>query len=150
MNPARSGGTPTVRLAFSPATDYVRTARLVGVAVARRAGVADEMLDEVRLAIGEACGRAVARHHRHGVADLIQVEMADDGPYTVWVRDSCGVDLLGGASPEFEADDDADADRMGATLLAAVVEDLSWETGPDGTQVRMTWPVRRRLADSRR
>jgi anti-sigma regulatory factor (Ser/Thr protein kinase) len=52
----------TVRLAFSPAPVHVRTARLVGVAVARRAGVAEELLDEVRLAIGEACTRAVALH----------------------------------------------------------------------------------------
>ena len=49
----------------------MRTARLVAVAVARRAGVADELLDEVRLAIGEACTRAVALHRRHGLADLI-------------------------------------------------------------------------------
>ena len=47
----------TVRLAFSPAPEYVRTARLVGVAVARRAGVAEELLEDVRLAIGEACAR---------------------------------------------------------------------------------------------
>jgi len=50
----------TVRLSFSPAPVHVRTARLVGVAVARRAGVAEELLDEVRLAIGEARTRAVA------------------------------------------------------------------------------------------
>ena len=56
----------TVRLAFSPAPEYVRTARLVGVAVARRAGVAEELLEDVRLAIGEACGLAVARCRRAG------------------------------------------------------------------------------------
>jgi anti-sigma regulatory factor (Ser/Thr protein kinase) len=53
---------PTVRLSFSPAAAHVRTARLVGVAVARRAGVPEELLEEVRLAIGEACSRAVALH----------------------------------------------------------------------------------------
>ena len=41
----------TVRLSFSPAPVHVRTARLVGVAVARRAGVAEQLLDEVRLAM---------------------------------------------------------------------------------------------------
>ena len=51
----------------------MRTARLVGVAVARRAGVAEELLDEVRLAIGEACTRAVALHRRYGLADLVEV-----------------------------------------------------------------------------
>ena len=38
---------------------HVRTARLVAVAVARRAGVDEALLDEIRLAVGEACARAV-------------------------------------------------------------------------------------------
>lgn len=67
----------TVRLGFSPAPAHVRTARLVAVAVARRAGVAEGLLDEVRLAVGEACSRAVALHRRHGCADLVEVEMDD-------------------------------------------------------------------------
>jgi anti-sigma regulatory factor (Ser/Thr protein kinase) len=123
----------TVRLAFSSAPRYVRTARLVGVAVARRAGVADDLLDEVRLAIGEACGRAVARHQRHGLDDLVRVEMTDDGPYTVRVIDACG----GSAS----GDHPDEADAMAETLLAGIVDDLRVE----GNQVRMVWPVRRRL-----
>ena len=69
----------TVHLAFSPDPAYVRTVRLVAAAVARRAGVPDELLDEVRLAIGEACTRAVAIHRRHGMSDLIDVAMSDAG-----------------------------------------------------------------------
>jgi anti-sigma regulatory factor (Ser/Thr protein kinase) len=120
----------TVRLEFSAAPQYVRTARLIGVAVARRAGVADELLDEVRLAIGEACARAVARHRRYDLVDLVRVEMSDDGPYTVRVLDS-GVDR-----------DGAGEDRMAETVLAGLVEDLR----VNGGEVRMVWPVRRRLA----
>lgn len=126
----------TVRLAFSAEPQYVRTARLVGVAVARRAGVAEELLDDVRLAVGEACGRAVARHRRHEVDDLVQVEMTDDGPYTVRVLD---------AGPVADSDGDGahteEADRMAETLLAGVVDDVR----VDGGEVRMIWPVRRRL-----
>src|ERR1044071_4097338 len=51
----------TVRLSFSPAPVHVRTARLVGVAVARRAGAAEELLDEVRLAIGVGGAPAAPR-----------------------------------------------------------------------------------------
>lgn len=67
----------TVRLGFSPAPAHVRTARLVAVAVARRAGVAEGLLDEVRLAVGEACSRAVALHRRYGCPDLVEVQMDD-------------------------------------------------------------------------
>jgi len=137
---------PTVRLAFSPAPQYVRTARLVGVAVARRAGVADELLDEVRLAVGEACGRAVARHRQHGITDLVRVEMSDDGPYTVRVIDACGVDAAAGDGTEPGADEAEDTDRMHAALLAALVGEVAMHRHETGTEVRMVWPVRRRLS----
>jgi hypothetical protein len=51
---------PTVTLRFSPLAEHVRTARLVAVSVARRAGFGENQLDEIRIAIGEACARAVA------------------------------------------------------------------------------------------
>jgi anti-sigma regulatory factor (Ser/Thr protein kinase) len=124
---------PTVRLSFTAAPQYVRTARLVGVAVARRAGVSEEVLDEVRLAVGEACARAVARHRRGGVPDPVQVEMSDDGPYTVRVIDAGG--------PSETDDPDAD-DRMAERVLAGLVHDLRVEGG----EVSMVWPVRRRPA----
>ena len=82
----------TVRLSFSPAPVHVRTARLVGVAVARRAGVAEDLLDEVRLAIGEACTRAVALHRQYGLADPVLVEMSDAGSYAVRVIDRAPIE----------------------------------------------------------
>ena len=51
----------TVALRFQAAPEHVRTARLVAVAVARRAGMDEVRLDEIRLAVGEMCARAVRR-----------------------------------------------------------------------------------------
>jgi hypothetical protein len=107
--------------------------------------VAEELLDEVRLAIGEACGRAVARHRRHGISDLVRVEMSDDGPYTVRVLDACGGESGADAGAP-ATDEDEDADRMQAALLAAMAGDLEVRRGEQGTEVRMVWPVRRRLS----
>jgi hypothetical protein len=84
---------PTVRLAFTPAPVHVRTARLVGVAVARRAGVSDAVLDEVRLAIGEACSRAVALHRRHHLPDLVEVEFVVEDKFSVRVTDRAPVEV---------------------------------------------------------
>jgi anti-sigma regulatory factor (Ser/Thr protein kinase) len=50
-----------VTLRFTPLPEHVRTARLVATAVARRIGLVDDQLDAVRLAVGEACARAVQR-----------------------------------------------------------------------------------------
>jgi anti-sigma regulatory factor (Ser/Thr protein kinase) len=123
----------TVQLAFSSAPQYVRTARLIAAAVARRAGVADRLIDDVKLAIGEACGRAVARHRRCGLDALVRVEMIDDGPYRVRVIDAC----------DARADDAAcdETDQMAETLLAGLVDELT----VDGNEIEMAWPVRRRL-----
>src|ERR1700684_4186221 len=67
----------TVHVSFTALPAHVRTARLVALAVARRAGVPDDMLDEVRLAGGEACSRAVG----------INVGIAPDEPVTMLLSD---------------------------------------------------------------
>ena len=69
----------TVEVTFTPLPVHVRTARLVATAVARRSGVAESLLDEVRLAVGEACSRAVEAHQRHCPGQPIQVSLTDDG-----------------------------------------------------------------------
>jgi serine/threonine-protein kinase RsbW len=40
---------PTVEVSFTALPAHVRTARLIALAVARRAGVDEQLLDEVRL-----------------------------------------------------------------------------------------------------
>jgi anti-sigma regulatory factor (Ser/Thr protein kinase) len=167
---------PTVRLSFSPAPAHVRTARLVAVAVARRAGVAEELLEEIRLAIGEACSRAVAVHRSHGVDDLIDVTMDDGDRFTVRVVDRSGSGPSAGAAgdPALFLDDapsatmadeltddptvelaeamaeEAVAARMGLALLAGLVDDLEVNTvaGGFGTEVSMSWPVSRKPTDA--
>ena len=142
----------SVKLSFTPAPVHVRTARLVGVAVARRAGVAEELLDEVRLAIGEACARAVALHRQYGLADLVQVEMSDNQAYTVRVIDRAPIEAglgLAALPPDELADesltDEALTVGVGFALLAGFVEDLQVRPVDDGagTEVRMAWPVSR-------
>src|ERR1700749_69424 len=82
----------TVRLAFSPTPAHVRTARLVAVATARNSGVAESALDEIRLAVGEACSRAVGLHVQHKRSELIEVEFTDGNRFEVVVRDPAPAD----------------------------------------------------------
>lgn len=130
----------TVRLEFTPEPAHVRTARLVGVAVARRAGVPDDQLDEVRLAIGEACARAVARHQRLGLRSEVAVAFSDGDRYLVQVWDHASDD-----APFAQDDEQQLTVDVSATLLQGLVKDLEVrpiETGP-GSEVRMAWAVRR-------
>src|SRR5579862_1132266 len=90
----------TVEVTFTPLPAHVRTARLVATAVARRSGVDEALLDEVRLAVGEACSRAVEAHQRHCPAEPVRIEMTDSGErFVVTVSDHAptpGMDRPGG------------------------------------------------------
>jgi anti-sigma regulatory factor (Ser/Thr protein kinase) len=145
----------TVKLAFSPTPAHVRTARLVAVATARNAGVAEAALDEIRLAVGEACSRAVGLHVQYKRPELIEVEFTDGSRFQVVVRDSAPADealhadlavasLAEGAFAETKSEEEVAA-GVGLALLTGLVDDVtvSPATDRDGTVVRMSWPAGR-------
>ncbi len=137
---------PTVHLRFSALPAHVRTARLVAATVARRSGVDDDLLDEVRLAVGEACSRAVGQHTRSGLHEPVSMRLhSEDGRFCVEVADvvPIGVSLTSITSPADLLDaDPADMDEsLGLALISGLVDDVQVVPGADGTVVRMTWPA---------
>lgn len=143
-------GTPTdtevsVTLRLPPSAAHVRTARLIAAAMARRSGVGEAVLDEVRLAVGEACARAVRMHERQGVHAPVTVEFGETGRFRVSVVDGAKV----GAGDELPGRDtgaapwaDPSGDALGLALLGAVVQDLTVdEDVAGGTRVTMSWPL---------
>jgi serine/threonine-protein kinase RsbW len=81
----------TVEVSFTPLPAHVRTARLVATAVARRGGVPESLLDEVRLAVGEACSRAVEEHQRHCPGVPVHIRLVrDEERFEVTVTDAAG------------------------------------------------------------
>ncbi|HZG94399.1 MAG TPA: ATP-binding protein, partial [Mycobacteriales bacterium] len=60
-----------VELQIGALPAHVRTARLIAAAVARRCGVDDAVIDEVKLAVGEACSRAVSLHAEHAPTEPV-------------------------------------------------------------------------------
>ncbi|MEV4966710.1 MULTISPECIES: ATP-binding protein [Streptomyces] len=141
---------PTVELRFSAQPEHVRTARLVAAAVARRAGVDEAVLDEVRLAVGEACSRAVGLHRSHGIAAPVTVVLTEDEKaFSIEVGDghlATGSDVSapgapGGGNPDV-AETEADSeDEMGLAVISGLVDDVEVRTGADGGVIRMTWPT---------
>ena len=67
----------TITLTISALPEHVRTARLMAATVARRAGIAASAIDEIRLAVGEACSRAVAAHKLHCPTQPILLQLID-------------------------------------------------------------------------
>lgn len=150
---------PSVELRFSPLPAHVRTARLVAVTMARRAGVSEDLLDEVRLAVGEACSRAVQLHRAARSDEPVLVVVTDDeGRFTVSVTDrvpaqgDTSVETAAAADLVIEHADESgrqgvDSEvvalppQVGLAVIAGIVDEVSVQSGPDGATVGMSWPA---------
>ena len=136
----------TVEVAFTPLPAHVRTARLVATAVARRSGVDEALLDEVRLAVGEACSRAVEVHRRHCPSEPVRIEMTDQGErFVVVVRDSAPTVPAPGAPAAAvpNGDDGALAipSGFGLAVISGLADDVRVSSTSSGVSVRMSWPA---------
>jgi anti-sigma regulatory factor (Ser/Thr protein kinase) len=153
---------PTVEVTFTPLPAHVRTARLVATAVARRSGVDEALLDEVRLAVGEACSRAVEAHRRHCPAEPVRIEMTDSGErFVVTVSDhapttpprpAASAPAPGDAADAADREQDGAAGADGAdgasaipagfglAVISGLADDVRvWSTS-SGVSVSMSWP----------
>jgi anti-sigma regulatory factor (Ser/Thr protein kinase) len=134
----------TVELRFSALPEHVRTARLVAAAVARRAGVDEAVLDEVRLAVGEACSRAVGLHQNSGVVSPVRVLLTEEEKqFSIEVADEAPRTVPGGGVAGDAADPDAEAeeDEMGLAVISGLVDDVEVTADGSGGRIRMTWPA---------
>jgi serine/threonine-protein kinase RsbW len=146
----------TVEVTFTPLPAHVRTARLVATAVARRSGVDEALLDEVRLAVGEACSRAVEAHRRHCPAEPIRIEMTDVGErFVVVVSDHAPTASIAttapsgangngaGPAPVVAAAPEEDGlipAGFGLAVISGLADDVHVSSTSSGVSVRMSWP----------
>jgi len=137
----------TVEVTFTPLPAHVRTARLVATAVARRSGVDESLLDEVRLAVGEACSRAVEAHRRHCPAEPVRIEMTDqDERFVVTVSDHAPT-APGRQAASPKASDGIGYDGgsaipagFGLAVISGLADDVRVLSTSSGVSVRMSWP----------
>lgn len=158
----------TVEVTFTPLPAHVRTARLVATAVARRSGVDESLLDEVRLAVGEACSRAVEAHQKHCPGQPVRLALTDDGErFEVVVTDAVPADvtLPADGSPVVAAPAGGNGSASGAApaagtgagvngvilqlpagvglaVISGLADDFRISPAGDGTSVAMSWKRR--------
>ena len=150
----------TVEVTFTPLPAHVRTARLVAAAVARRSGVDEALLNEVRLAVGEACSRAVEAHQRHCPAEPVRIEMTDQGERFVVVVSDHAPAAPGASSPPPGANGNGAGHRglievaheedggdlgvipvgFGLAVISGLADDVHVSSTSAGVSVRMSWP----------
>jgi hypothetical protein len=77
---ADAGGAPaTVRLAIPPEPRLLGTVRLVVGIVARKAGMGEEGVEDLKVAVSETCAVAVGDLSRAGRLDPIEIDLVE-GP----------------------------------------------------------------------
>jgi serine/threonine-protein kinase RsbW len=150
----------TVEMSFTPLPAHVRTARLVATAVARRSGVDEALLDEVRLAVGEACSRAVEAHQEFCPGEPIRVALTGaDGRFEVVVTDAAA--QREGAVPAMAPAAASPAGgqvsggetqgkppgglspmpaELGLAVIAGLADDVEIARTEAGLSIRMSWP----------
>ena len=148
----------TVEMSFTPLPAHVRTARLVATAVARRSGVDEALLDEVRLAVGEACSRAVEAHQEYCPAEPVRVALTGtDGRFEVVVTDTAVQDAeaagpgdgITGGGGTAGGDRPAAAGKpapqtvpveLGLAVIEGLADDVEIARTKAGLSIRMSWP----------
>ncbi|MGN6791971.1 MAG: ATP-binding protein [Streptosporangiaceae bacterium] len=135
----------TVEVTFTPLPAHVRTARLVATAVARRSGVAESLMDEVRLAVGEACSRAVETHATQCPDEPVKVALSSEaGRFAIEVINAGGLGAgpAGGWQvPKQGGDGNTMPPGFSLAVIAGLADDVQISETEAGTSVKMSWPL---------
>ena len=138
----------TVEMTFTPLPAHVRTARLVATAVARRSGVPEALLDEVRLAVGEACSRAVEVHQEYCPGEPVRVALTGARErFEVVVTNTAALGDDGMAWPPEPATGPDGQDpatlpaQLGLAVIAGLADDVQVSRNGNGLSIRMSWPA---------
>jgi anti-sigma regulatory factor (Ser/Thr protein kinase) len=102
----------------------------VAVAAARRAGLGEDTIEDVRLAVSEAVARAVVRHVAAGVATDVELVVCEDAAFEIEVRDR--------TDPSLPDEDDGVALAL-IRALAPVVSTPA--TDSSGSTLVLAWPL---------
>ena len=137
-----------VHMDVVPDAAHVRVVRLVAVSLARLHGVPEDVVEDVRLAVGEACARAVAAHRRHDVDQPVKLGFEGGPGLKVAVTDGVALPAASGdeavrlllAGPDDQSPDaDSEAAPAVMALLEGLAEQVSVHTGHSGTRIVLGW-----------
>jgi histidine kinase-like protein len=130
---ARTATGITVAIARDPA--LVRTVRLVAAAVARRTSQDEEFVEEVRLAVGEACALLVGQDVLPGPSPSpVEVRMR--------VEDRLRVSVVAVGSVAGQDAPTSDIDGVEPwALLRGLIDDFEVSQDAGSTVLSMSWPL---------
>lgn len=108
---------PAIEIAIPPRSVYVAVVRLAVASLARGAGLDEDRVDDLRIAVSEACTNAVLAHEEAGSQDEVVVRWADEDDRLV-------VDVKGLIEPPSEAIEDSHGFSTRSVLSQALLDSL--------------------------
>jgi anti-sigma regulatory factor (Ser/Thr protein kinase) len=135
---ALAGGRPaTVRLAIPPEPRLLGTVRLVVGIVARKAGMGEEGIEDLKVAVSETCAVAVGDLSRAGRLDPIEIDLVEwPDRFGIEVRDRAPAPV---PAPGDLVDSEVDDRELGLALVGALVDDLKTATLAGGGNRTTFW-----------
>jgi serine/threonine-protein kinase RsbW len=133
----------SLELSVPSRTEYIAVVRLVVASlVSARRSVADERIDDLKLAVSEACTNAIEANLAAGEGDPVVVRVWE-APERLEV---CIIDAGRGFNPDLlpEHPPVTDPDRLnferglGIPLIRTLVDSVRFESGAEGTSCWMT------------
>jgi anti-sigma regulatory factor (Ser/Thr protein kinase) len=120
----------TVELQIPPRSVYVGVVRLAVASLARAAGLDEETVYDLKIAVSEACANAVLGSEEAGAEEPITITFSEDGGVLE-------LDILDHAPlpPATDPRDSQGFDSravMSLALLESLVDECSIHPGPDG------------------
>jgi hypothetical protein len=121
-----NGGPPRFTLEAPLESQYIATARMFAASVARQFDTAEDLIEDLKLAVSEACSRALVTGGREGRLQLVAERRGD--------RLAFEIDQGSGTSKSDGGTEGLDA-ALHLELIAALFEDAESVVRPDGTMV---------------
>jgi serine/threonine-protein kinase RsbW len=119
--------------------EFVGVARLAILGIASRMHFSYDEVEDVRLAVGEACTTAVERAMKADKTDtdIIIRSAIFDGKLTIEVKDIIPRAPEPAEDEKAESPEDLDEQNLGALLMELLVDEFKVEPSDEGTLVRM-------------
>ncbi len=135
MNPAvERSQNEFVELRIPSRPEWVALARLAAATVANRLRFSIEEIEDVKLALAEAC-TAVIQHEGHGEFIDVTCEALADS-LRIRVRDSGRHGLAPAQAPNMNFDE-ARIAGLGVFLIRTLMDEVSYDVSPQGTDLLM-------------
>jgi serine/threonine-protein kinase RsbW len=132
-----------VELEIPARPEFVALARLVVASFAStRVGLRDDQIDDLKIAVSEACTNAIEAHDASATDERVLVRCcAPEGDLTVFVEDRGGgfdPSTLPAHPPVTDPTRLKFERGLGIPLIRSLVDDVEFESSAEGTSVRLT------------